>query len=90
MERRYSKGFAVPVLLGDRQYAGWRTGDILSTNYFLPGAVPTDLDAAEPLPELRAAIPTLRKHQIRWNWIADLPFGRGKKFGGNATGWWTS
>ena len=25
-------------------------------------------------------------HRIRWNGIYDLPFGRGKKFGGNASG----
>jgi hypothetical protein len=26
------------------------------------------------------------RHQINVNWLADLPFGRGKKFGGNASG----
>jgi hypothetical protein len=26
------------------------------------------------------------KHRIRWNWLVDLPFGRGKRFGGNANG----
>jgi hypothetical protein len=29
---------------------------------------------------------TVPKHQIRWNWIVDLPFGNGKRFGGNASG----
>jgi hypothetical protein len=26
------------------------------------------------------------KHRVRWNWIADLPFGRGKPLGRNASG----
>ncbi|HWP99427.1 MAG TPA: carboxypeptidase-like regulatory domain-containing protein [Vicinamibacterales bacterium] len=27
------------------------------------------------------------RHQINFNWIADLPFGRGRKFGSNAPAW---
>ena len=30
--------------------------------------------------------PNTPKHQIRWNWIVDIPLGRGKKFAGNASG----
>ena len=29
---------------------------------------------------------TVPKHDFRWNWIADLPFGKGKKILGNAGG----
>lgn len=56
-----------------------------TSNLFLPGAVPTDAhDAIAFLKYQRDT--SIPKHRIRWNWIADLPFGRGKKFGSNAGG----
>jgi hypothetical protein len=30
---------------------------------------------------------TVFKHEVRWNWFADLPFGRGKAFARNANRW---
>ena len=30
--------------------------------------------------------PSIPKHRVRWNWVADLPFGRGKWIEGNAQG----
>ena len=52
---------------------------------FLPGAVPADLDARNRFLNYRRDT-DVPKHRLRWNWIVDLPFGRGKKFGGNAGG----
>ena len=61
-----------------------QTSDIsANTNGFLPGNVPTDFVARNRFLNYSRDTGT-PKHQIRWNWIADLPFGRGQKFAGNA------
>jgi len=58
---------------------------IRSSNYYLPGAVPADSDARNRLLNysLDNGVP---KHTMRWNFVLDLPFGSGKKIGGNASG----
>src|SRR5678816_1314404 len=84
LERRYSKGIAYQIfwVTGNTLAA---TADVSAVNNFLPGAVPTDLDARNRF--LNYARDTVSpKHLVRWNWVADLPFGKGKKFGGNAGG----
>lgn len=92
-ERRFSKGIgfqAIYVLgntfrAGDLESGGGYTSGIPTTAQFLPGTVPSDLnqrirfldygrDASSP------------KHRLNWNWIVDLPFGKGKKLLGNARG----
>jgi len=82
LERRYNKGLAFQVFwVTGKTLAA--TGTVSDPNNFLPGAVPADIDARNRF--LNYAVDTVTpKHQIRWNWIADLPFGRGKKFAGNA------
>jgi hypothetical protein len=53
---------------------------------FLPGAVPTDPAALNRF--LNYARDTgVPKHRVRWNWIYDFPFGRGRAFGRNAPKW---
>jgi hypothetical protein len=84
IERRYNKGIAFQFF-----WVGGNTllaqGDILSTNNYLPGAVPAD-------PQQRNRFLNYSKdtgtpqHQLRWNWVADIPFGRGKKYASNASG----
>ena len=44
------------------------------------------LPGAQPLPELPARHQPCPSIALRWNWVADLPFGKGKWLGGNATG----
>jgi hypothetical protein len=56
-----------------------------SSNYFLPGAAPADPEQQNRFLNYARDTGT-PKHQMRWNWIADMPFGRGKKFGGNSRG----
>ena len=83
-QRRYSKGYAFQVFYvltnafraGGR---GWQDDMIPTTSVFLPGAVPSDIDARNRFLNYRRDI-DVAKHRIRWNWVADLPFGRGKKF----------
>jgi hypothetical protein len=90
VQRRYSHGygfqfsyvmtnaFTESTLVGN---GGGTTLTPAST--YMPGAVPTDLDAMNRfLNYVRdTAIP---HHQLKWNWVADLPFGREKLLAGNA------
>lgn len=52
---------------------------------FLPGAVPTDLHERDRFLNYRRDT-SVPKHRVRWNWIVDLPFGRGKAIGHNVGG----
>jgi hypothetical protein len=57
----------------------------LDTNLYLPGAVPTDLDKLNRfLNYQRDNHNTAPKHHMQWNFIVDLPFGKGKFIGRNA------
>jgi hypothetical protein len=56
---------------------------INATNQYLPGAVPTDLNQRNMVLNYQrdSSIP---KHMVKWNWILDVPVGKGKKLLGNA------
>jgi hypothetical protein len=56
-----------------------------SINVYLPGAVPTDLKERNRFLNYRRDQNT-PKHQIRWNFIVELPFGNGRRFA-NTKGW---
>ena len=62
---------------------GWRDEIYEPSSYFAPGAVPGDVAASNRYQNYArdTAIP---QHQIRWNWLVDLPFGKGKAFLGNS------
>lgn len=62
---------------------GWRDDIYEPASYFAPGAVPTDANASNRYQNYGrdSAIP---QHQIRWNWVVDIPVGRGKKFLGGS------
>jgi hypothetical protein len=84
VERRFRKGLAFQAfwVLANTLT---ETGSLPSSNTFLPGAVPADLDAANRFLNYRRD--TTAPHQtIRWNWVAELPFGKGKRFLGGAHG----
>ncbi|MBI3280281.1 MAG: TonB-dependent receptor [Acidobacteria bacterium] len=89
IQRRYSKGYGFQFfyVMSNALKAGgsgWEDDVLPPTNIFMPGAVPEDNNARARLLYYRrdTAIP---KHRYNWNWIVDLPFGRGKKFGGGAS-----
>jgi hypothetical protein len=90
-ERRYSGGYGFQLFynMGNALAAGgeqWVSSEIVrEVNQFLPGAVPTDFNARNRLVSYRRDV-DVPKHRLRWNWIADLPFGRGKFLGRNAGG----
>jgi len=91
LERRYSKGFAYQIfyVVGNALGAGGQdfsgTSIIPATNQFLPGLVPEDIGSRNRLLNYQRDI-AIPKHRVRWNWIADLPFGKGKWLGRNAGG----
>ena len=90
VQRRYAKGYAFQLFYtmtnafraGGR---GWQDDMIPTTKVFLPGAVPEDINARNRFLNYRRDT-DVAKHRMRWNWIVDLPFGRGKRFGVNANG----
>jgi hypothetical protein len=92
LERRYTKGFAYRVfyvmdnnfMAGGGGYSG--TSPIPEVNQFLPGTVPTDLDARNKLLNYQRDT-SIPHHRVRWNWLVDLPFGKGKPVLGNAGKW---
>lgn len=92
IERSYSKGVAFQLfyVVGNTIAAGGQgfggTSVVNDVNLFLPGAVPSDYDQRNRLLSYQRDF-NIPKHRVRWNWIVDLPFGRGKPLGGNASGW---
>ncbi len=92
LRRRYTRGYGYQVfyVMGNSFRAGGvvsaSSGDeIPGVNEFLPGAVPQDLHERNRMINYRRDA-SLPKHSLRWNWIADLPFGRGQRFLGHAGG----
>jgi hypothetical protein len=89
-ERRYTKGVAFQVFYTMSNAFKSKSVDkdidyVYSTGNYLPGAVPTDFDARNRLLNYRRDT-DVPKHRWAWNWIVDLPFGRGHKFLGRAGG----
>ena len=91
MERRYSKGYAYQFFyVLDNAFRaggdGWHDDIVTDPNTFLPGAVPSGFTARDRalFYQRDTAIP---KHHVRWNWLVDLPVGKGKKFGSDAGPW---
>jgi hypothetical protein len=89
LERRFSKGYGFQLfyqMVNANKAAshGWY-GDsgVDPVSSYLPGQVPTDYMA-----RMRALLyerdTTVPKHEIRFNWIMELPFGKGKALLHNA------
>ncbi len=91
VQRRYTKGvgFQFFYVLGNAFRAGGLASSgteyVYEPNLFLNGAVPAGYDARNRFLNYRRD-DTIPKHRIRWNWIVDLPVGRGKKLLGNTGG----
>ena len=90
VERRYSRGigFQFFYVMSNAARAGgngWQDQFLQDPWVFLNGAVPEDEQARNRLLNYQrdTGIP---KHRFRWNWIVDLPFGRGKLVGHSAGG----
>ncbi|MBM3726435.1 MAG: TonB-dependent receptor [Acidobacteria bacterium] len=87
-EHRYSKGYAFQVfyvmsnalrVAGD----GWRDDTLRPAAFYADGIVPADDQARNRLLYYRrdTGIP---KHRVNWNFLVDLPVGKGKPVARNA------
>jgi hypothetical protein len=91
LERRYSKGVAFQIfyVVGNALGAGGQgfsgTSVVRDASAFMPGAVPTDFKERSRLLSYQRDI-AIPKHRVRWNWIVDLPFGKGKPIMSGAGG----
>jgi hypothetical protein len=93
LERRYSRGFAYQLMyvmgnafrIGAFDSGGGYANSVVDVNQFMPGIVPTDYDQRNRFLNYRRDTSS-PKHRVRWNWMIDLPFGRGKPVGRNASG----
>ncbi|MCU1324753.1 MAG: hypothetical protein JWN34_123 [Bryobacterales bacterium] len=95
LERRFSRGLAFQLfyLMSNSastgnvasQGGGFATYQSEEPEIFLPGAVPTDV--SDRLRFYRYQRDTdIPKHRVRWNYLYDLPLGKGKWLGKNANG----
>ena len=84
LERRFNNGvgFQVFYVTGNTLAA---TNTVQQVESFLPGAVPTDFDERNRFLNYQRDTNT-PQHQVRWNWVADLPFGKGKAVGSGLPG----
>jgi hypothetical protein len=93
IERRFSRGYAYQFFY-DTGNALEAVDSLPGANEYLPGAVPTDDAARMRFLNYRreTAVPSgtggvgTPKHRVRWNFLAELPFGRGKKLASNVSG----
>jgi hypothetical protein len=92
VERRFTKGVGFQVFYNLTNVFkaganGFGADSLLSpVSSFLPGAVPND-DVERIKLLLYQRDTTVPKQQVRWNWIWQLPFGRGKAVGRNMNRW---
>jgi hypothetical protein len=90
-ERRYTQGYGFQLFYnvgnalaaGGQQWSG--TSVIQQPENYLPGAVPIDADERNRMLNYQRDT-SIPKHRVRWNWVVDLPFGKGKPLGRNAGG----
>jgi hypothetical protein len=89
LERRFSNGFSFQLFYVVQNVftAGGRSFNVIipGQNMFLPGTVPTDMDSLNRLYNYQRDT-TIPKHRVRWNWVADLPFGKNKAWANNLPG----
>jgi hypothetical protein len=80
-QRRYSKGYAFSIswVMGNSLMA---TGAMPQENEFMPGMLPAGDDAANRFLNYTRDTGT-PKHRVKWDWVVDLPFGKGKPLAGN-------
>jgi len=88
IQRRYSRGYGFQFFYVRSNASraggnGWSDDFVQESNMFLRGALPDDLQARNRLLNYRRD-PDIPTHRVRWNWIADLPFGRGHKLASSA------
>jgi hypothetical protein len=91
LQRRYSKGYGFHLfyVIGNAFRSGGTaagTFDVVTPNVFLNGAVPTDPNEFNTFYNYTRDT-GISKHRLRWNWLVDLPVGKGKPLARSAPGW---
>jgi hypothetical protein len=90
LQRRYANGYAFHIyyVMQNSLVAGGNgtTDPIPDPASYLPGTVPTDADELNRLFNYKRDI-TVPKHRVNYNFLVDLPIGRGKPLARNAPGW---
>ena len=90
LERRYNNGlgFQLSYVTGNALAMTTNSNSdtiaVMAANQFLPGTVPADFQERNRFLNYQRD-PSIPKNRVRWNWVADLPFGRGKRVGGNVS-----
>ena len=87
VNKRFSKGYSMQAFytLANTFRAGgngWRDSPINAPGIYMPGAVPTDPDALNRFLNYQRYT-DVPHHRVNWNFLADLPVGRGKLIGRN-------
>src|SRR5262249_7086749 len=91
-ERRFARGVAFHIsydLLNALASTSCNSRCALCTavlrdpGYYLPGTVPTNYDTRNRFLNYQRAT-DVPKHRVKWNFLIDLPVGKGKKLFGNA------
>ncbi len=84
LERRFNNGlgFQIFYIAGNVLAA---TGTVGQVESYLPGAVPTDFKERNRFLNYQRDT-TTPQQQVRWNWVANVPVGNGRAFGGNMPG----
>ena len=91
LEHRYSKGigFQLSYVVGNAMAMTTSSNNdtigVTPSNQFLPGTVPQDFDERNRFLNYQRDT-SIPKHRVRWNWVMDLPVGKGKRFAGNTGG----
>ncbi|MGH9719511.1 MAG: TonB-dependent receptor [Bryobacteraceae bacterium] len=90
VQHRYSNGYAFQVFytMSNALRAagnGWSDDVLFTPNLYQPGAVPQDSQELNRLLNYKRDT-DIPKHRLNWNWIVDLPFGKGKLLGRNSGG----
>jgi hypothetical protein len=86
LERRYDRGYGFQLSYVLANVLGTAIASTVpEVNEFMPGAVPTDYDERNRFLNYRRD-PAIPKHRVQWNWLMDLPFGKGRPLLGNAGG----
>ena len=94
LERRYRNGYGYQIFytvtnafgdVGAQGSSVWVGGDntIPDANQYLPGAVPLNDMQRDRLLEYHRDT-SIPKHEVRWNFLIDLPVGKGKPVLGSA------
>jgi hypothetical protein len=91
VEHRFSHdiGFQFFYVLGNQFGTSGGNADdftaVYTNDQYMPGAVPSNYNALDRFLNYQRDT-EFPKHEFRWNWVAGLPFGRGKWLGKNAGG----